>query len=310
MSRLPGGMSGEQLLDQAFAFNWDGSNIETGQEIEANVMAFVIQQILSTIPVDLTYQDGSVKPRLLTDVTGERQSPELVADMSAGMLQYLIETLDRMGGVEGIMDFYRQDPNTATQEIMNEITRNTIHPTTGQPVLLGDEPTPANMEAIALFEIGSGGQSLARLSQLAVQMYSDPNADRQQIENGMFRIFENQMQSGRMNITDPMGQFPTQSLVGADNLEQYFDEDRLNAVTTNTLGQQPTNPGETKEDRREPRGGGERKETDRGGGERKEDNTVAGITNNLDNMTLRTPPSTAGQGRQYPTREPPKPPEE
>ena len=254
-----GTQTNQTILDNAFKYISDIAPRLGINEGEADIMAYAVQQIMATFPIQLVYHNGGVKPMALVGIEGESQNM-LLGQMSSDIIQYTINTITNMGGLPDMMKAFQLGGSSG---LLRLIERNTLHPETGAPVQLGGNVSvPQDIEGLASLNVpGVGSAGLGAISNLMVSYFSDnPRSSRMAIQNGMVGQLKGTIQTeDRAFLSDPLSRYeshPTTNFGTGDvDLSTYFSENEINRLPRMTEGgreEKKTEPderetGETKE---------------------------------------------------------------
>lgn len=240
--------SAGRLLGSAIAFDTTIAPAMGVDPAEADIVAFVIQQILQTYPLDLVYSGGELMPSLfegLSPADGTEQ-------VSNQMINYVLQTIDQMGGIETILRFY-DDPDTdGTQKLAELINRSTLN-NEGELVNL-DNPDYDGETALATFSItGDGARSLAELSSAVLRFYQRPdgsyenfnkntelNPEQVQILDQMVAVFTQTLYEDGVTLTDPMGEFTGIPFRANARLDGMVSVDRAATIPGEVIEQEGT----------------------------------------------------------------------
>jgi len=232
------GLGNPTVLDDSFKFT-DIATPDPGTQNEIKIMSFVVQQILATMPINLRIDrnTNNIMPEFMIDKYG-RGMPAVQSEMADTMTTYVLSTIERMGGLNDIFKFYDDGSPTATQELEKLINKVTINPETNAPIMFNPDDPFQNMNAIATFNFngarqdGTEGGSLARLGELILQ-YNLEELSQEELFSSMFSIFVNQINSDRMSLSHPMGQFTgmpiSDAMAGA--MTDALDGDTYNLIS-------------------------------------------------------------------------------
>ena len=246
LGQIQNGMGGG-LMPAVVAQNTNIAPVMGVEPVEADIMAFVVQQILQTYPLDLVYDEGQLKPEIFVD---EFEPGDGNQEVSEKMIGYLLRTIDEMGGVETIMQFY-DDPTTDGSEKLSELINRTTLNNDGEAVNL-DNPAYDGETAIATFQInGEGARSLAELSSAILDFYMNPltgeyqtlgsntvlGPEKDQIYQQMVEVFSQTLYQDGVTLTDPMGEFTGLPFSMSSALGQNVSVERSALIPSTTTNE-------------------------------------------------------------------------
>ena len=263
LGEVQAGLGTGTFIDKVQAFNTEIATALGEDPAEADIVAFVVQQIIQTYPLDLIYHEGQLQPEAFVgapDGNGD-------AEVAGRMMNYVLTTIDKIGGLQKIFEFY-EDPNSPGTERLNEVINRVTLNQDGELVKL-DQQFGGN-EAIATFQIApEGARYLAELSSAIIKLYTNPDTgefqtlspeqglsqERLQIVEQIKYIFEETLYRDGVTLTDPMGEFTGVPFRQATNLNQEVSVERSENIPSTGQGGFPNVPSFSDEKKEAPRRG-------------------------------------------------------
>ena len=241
LGELQAGLQTGSFTSKVQAFNTRIAPALGVDPAEADIVSFLVQQILQTYPLDLVYSGGQLQPEAYTSVP-EGNGNDEVGDR---MIRYVLNTIDEMGGLEKVFEFY-EDPGVSGTEKLTELINRTTLNDDGELVALNADFN--SNSAVATFQIaGAGAQSLAEISSAILRFYEDPenpgtfvreqpnsqvSMPRVQMIEQMAYLFSETLTQDGVTLSDPMGEFTGVPFSQAGRLNEMVSVERSQTIPT------------------------------------------------------------------------------